>query len=214
MTVVERHHDAADPFDDGRNLEGRVGGDLKLGLGPNFTLEATVNPDFGQTDVDRQVVNLTRFSVFFPERRQFFLENRGVFFTGNGSRLEPFFSRRIGLDEAGEPIPIYAGARLTTRSADHATGVLAVSQGRLICLSTPDGGRGFFFDGWARIEFPADKIPRIKPETIEEDQRALLDMAKLAGPALERWYDPSPGTYTAVNSHHDRPACRFAAAVD
>lgn len=74
-------------------------------------------------------MNLTRFSVFFPERRQFFPENRGVFFTGNGARFEPFFSRRIGLDEAGEPIPIRAGARLTARSADHAFGALAVSQG-------------------------------------------------------------------------------------
>jgi hypothetical protein len=106
-----------------------VGIDLKWAATTNSVLDLTVHPDFGQTDVDRQVVNLTRFSVFFPERRQFFLENRGVFFTGNGSRFEPFFSRRIGLDAAGSPIPIHAGARLTTRSADHALGVLAVSQG-------------------------------------------------------------------------------------
>lgn len=110
-----------------RNAE--VGTDLKWAMTPSSVLDLTVNPDFGQTDVDRQVVNLTRFSVFFPERRQFFLENRGVFFTGNGSRFEPFFSRRIGLDDAGDPIPIYAGARMTMRSADHAFGALAVSQG-------------------------------------------------------------------------------------
>jgi hypothetical protein len=106
-----------------------IGIDLKWAMTTNSVLDLTVNPDFGQTDVDRQVVNLTRFSVFFPERRQFFLENRGVFFTGNGSRFEPFFSRRIGLDEEGEPIPIHAGARITMRSADHAFGALAVSQG-------------------------------------------------------------------------------------
>jgi hypothetical protein len=88
-----------------------------------------VNPDFGQVDVDRQVVNLTRFSVFFPERRQFFLENRGVFFTGNSGRFEPFFSRRIGLDDAGDPIPIRAGARFTMRSARHSIGILGVTQG-------------------------------------------------------------------------------------
>ena len=112
-----------------RDRSANAGGDLKWAVTSNSVLDLTVNPDFGQTDVDRQVVNLTRFSVFFPERRQFFLENRGVFFTGNGSRFEPFFSRRIGLDEAGEPIPIRAGARLTARSAHHAFGALAVSQG-------------------------------------------------------------------------------------
>ncbi len=106
-----------------------IGTDLKWAMTPNTVLDLTVNPDFGQTDVDRQVVNLTRFNVFFPERRQFFLENRGVFFTGNGGRFEPFFSRRIGLDDAGEPIPIDAGARLSMRSAGHAFGVLAASQG-------------------------------------------------------------------------------------
>jgi hypothetical protein len=80
----------------------------RAGLRRNGNAGSRFNPDFGQTDVDRQVVNLTRFSVFFPERRQFFLENRGIFFTGNGSRFELFFSRRIGLDEAGEPTPINA----------------------------------------------------------------------------------------------------------
>jgi hypothetical protein len=106
-----------------------VGTDLKWALTPSSVVDLTVNPDFGQTDVDRQIVNLTRFSVFFPERRQFFLENRGVFFSGNGGRFEPFFSRRIGLDAAGEPIPIHAGGRITMRSADHAFGALVVSQG-------------------------------------------------------------------------------------
>jgi hypothetical protein len=91
-------------------------------------LDLTVNPDFGQTDVDRQVVNLTRFSVFFPERRQFFQENRGNFFSGNGGRFEPFFSRRIGLDDAGNPISIRGGARLTVRGRRGSLGALAVSQ--------------------------------------------------------------------------------------
>ena len=87
-----------------------------------------MNPDFGQADVDRQVVNLTRFSVFFPERRPFFLENRGVFFTGNGQRLEPFFSRRIGLDGSGEPIPIIAGGRYSVRAPGGAFGALFAAQ--------------------------------------------------------------------------------------
>jgi hypothetical protein len=110
-------------------LGAEIGSDLKWAPTTNSVVDLTVNPDFGQTDVDRQVVNLTRFSVFFPERRQFFLENRGIFFTGNGARFEPFFSRRIGLDDAGERLPIQGGARLSARSAGHAFGALAVSQG-------------------------------------------------------------------------------------
>lgn len=112
-----------------RNERVEAGTDLKWAMTPNAVLDLTLHPDFGHTDVDRQVVNLTRFNVFFPERRQFFLENRGVFFTGNSGRFEPFFSRRIGLDDAGGPIPIHAGARLSMRSAGHAFGALAVSQG-------------------------------------------------------------------------------------
>lgn len=105
-----------------------IGMDLKWAVSPDTVLDVTVNPDFGQTDVDRQVVNLTRFSVFFPERRQFFLENRGAFYTGNTSRFEPFFTRRIGLAEDGSPVPIRAGVRLSQRSPTHAFGALAVSQ--------------------------------------------------------------------------------------
>jgi hypothetical protein len=112
-----------------RRTHAEVGGDVKWAVSPNAVLDVTVNPDFGHVDVDRQVVNLTRFSVFFPERRQFFLENRTLFFSGNGSRFEPFFSRRIGLDEAGNPIPITAGGRFSVRGRSGAFGALAVSQG-------------------------------------------------------------------------------------
>jgi len=116
---------------DGRDVErskGHVGGDLKWAVSPSAVLDVTVNPDFGHADVDRQVVNLTRFSVFLPERRQFFLENRSLFFSGNGSRFEPFFSRRIGLDDSGNPVPIKAGGRFSLRSGPGAFGALAVSQ--------------------------------------------------------------------------------------
>jgi hypothetical protein len=107
---------------------GNIGADMKWAVSPSAVLDVTVNPDFGQTDVDRQVVNLTRFSVFFPERRQFFLENRALFFSGNGQRFEPFFSRRIGLDTDGNPIPITAGGRFSIRGRSGAFGALAVSQ--------------------------------------------------------------------------------------
>ena len=85
--------DPRNPFDDGKNLTARAGGDLKMGLGPNLTLDATVNPDFGQVEADPAVVNLSAFEVFFDERRPFFTEG-GQLLRGNGPSY--FYSRRIG----------------------------------------------------------------------------------------------------------------------
>jgi hypothetical protein len=87
---------------------GDVGVDAKISLTSSLNLDLTVNPDFSQVEVDRQVTNLDRFELFFPERRQFFLEN-GDLFAGFGySTIRPFFSRRIGLNA-----PIQFGARLS-----------------------------------------------------------------------------------------------------
>ena len=85
---------------------GEVGGDLKYSLTPSLTLDATVNTDFAQVEVDDQQVNLDRFNLFFPEKRPFFLENAGFFSVGNPGEVDLFFSRRIGISNAGEAIPI------------------------------------------------------------------------------------------------------------
>lgn len=92
---------------------GQVGGDLKYSITPSLTLDATVNTDFAQVEVDEQQVNLERFSLFFPEKRPFFLENAGLFTAGNSGEVDLFFSRRIGIAASGEPLPIVAGARLS-----------------------------------------------------------------------------------------------------
>ncbi len=84
------------------------GGDIKLPVSASLNLDLTVNPDFAQADVDVQQVNLSRFSLFFPERRQFFIENSDLFARFGFSRVRPFFSRQIGLQT-----PIIAGARLS-----------------------------------------------------------------------------------------------------
>ena len=84
------------------------GMDAKIGLGSALNLDLTVNPDFSQVEVDKQVTNLDRFELFFPERRQFFLENGDLFANFGYETIRPFFSRRIGLDA-----PIIAGARLS-----------------------------------------------------------------------------------------------------
>lgn len=106
----------------------KLGGEIKWAVTPNTVVDATFNTDFAQADVDRQVVNLSRFSIYFPERRQFFLENASLFSAGWNGNIEPFFSRRIGLDESGAPIPINAGLRLTNRSAKRSIGALLVNQ--------------------------------------------------------------------------------------
>lgn len=84
------------------------GGDAKIALSSALNLDLTVNPDFSQVDVDKQVTNLSRFELFFPERRQFFLENADLFNNFGLDNLRPFFSRRIGLG-----VPITYGARIS-----------------------------------------------------------------------------------------------------
>ncbi|WP_367392341.1 DUF5916 domain-containing protein [Lewinella sp. LCG006] len=95
-----------------------VGGDAKIAVTSGLNLDLTVNPDFSQVEVDQQVINLSRFEVFFPERRQFFLENADLFGTFGDDQVNPFFSRRIGVSQdtsTGAAIsnPIYYGARLS-----------------------------------------------------------------------------------------------------
>jgi len=85
-----------------------IGADAKISLSSSLNLDLTVNPDFSQVDVDRQVTNLDRFELFFPERRQFFLENGDLFSNFGYSSIRPFFSRRIGLG-----VPIQFGARVS-----------------------------------------------------------------------------------------------------
>ncbi len=86
----------------------KVGGDVKFSLTSSLNLDLTINPDFSQVEVDRQVTNLDRFELFFPERRQFFLENSDLFANFGYDNIRPFFSRRIGLG-----VPIQAGARVS-----------------------------------------------------------------------------------------------------
>ncbi len=105
-----------------------LGGELKWALTPQTVLDLTANTDFAQADADRQVQNLTRFSVFFPERRQFFLENASLFGVGQEGAIQPFFSRRIGLSAAGTPIPLDAGLRLVSRTLKQNVGALLVRQ--------------------------------------------------------------------------------------
>ncbi len=109
----------------------KLGGDIKWAVNPNSVLDLTFNTDFAQADVDRAVNNLERFNIFFPEQRQFFLENSGIWAGGLQQSIRPFFSRRIGLQGSfnTEPAPIEAGARFTQRTEKQAIAGLFVRQG-------------------------------------------------------------------------------------
>ena len=124
------------------NVTGDVGGDLKYGLTANLTADFTVNTDFAQVEIDEQQVNLTRFSLFFPEKRDFFLEGRGVFDFARGgvvgSNFSPvvttssqpylFYSRRIGLNR-NRVIPIDVGGRVTGKVGKYGIGVMNIQTG-------------------------------------------------------------------------------------
>ncbi len=132
------------------DVTGDIGLDLKYGVTANLTADVTVNTDFAQVEVDEQQVNLTRFSLFFPEKREFFLEGRGIFdfgqggsggfgggggggggggfSRGGGDRPTLFYSRRIGLDR-GEVVPIQAGGRLTGKVGPFTVGAVNIQTG-------------------------------------------------------------------------------------
>lgn len=103
-----------------------IGGDVKIGLTSSLNLDMTVNPDFSQVDVDQQVINLNRYELFFPEKRQFFLENGDLFSNFGYADIRPFFSRRVGLNA-----PIRFGTRLTGKiNKDWRVGVMDVQTGQ------------------------------------------------------------------------------------
>lgn len=108
----------------------KLGGDIKWAINPRAVVDLTINTDFAQADVDRAVNNLERFNVFFPERRQFFLENSGIWAGAGDETVVPFFSRRIGLqgEFSAEPAPIDAGVRFTDRNEKRTLAGLYIHQ--------------------------------------------------------------------------------------
>jgi hypothetical protein len=108
------------------DLSAKFGFNAKIKITENLTGDVTVNTDFAQTEVDKAVVNLTRFPVQLPEKREFFLENAGFFGFASPDQTSVFFSRRIGLSANGEPLPIDFGGRVTGKIGRWDVGVLNV----------------------------------------------------------------------------------------
>ena len=134
VSSVTTDNTIAEPFSN----DGKAGAgfDFKYGLTRSLIADVTVNTDFAQVEEDVQQVNLTRFSLFFPEKRDFFLEGQGIFAfggvgSGNGTPGDVpvmFFSRRIGLNQ-GQEVPVLGGARLTGRSGAYSVGALNIETG-------------------------------------------------------------------------------------
>lgn len=123
----------------GAAVDAKYGGDFKMGLTNDLIADLTYHTDFAQVEADQEVVNLTRYSLFFPEKRQFFTEGAGIFdfgkavagLGGEAAANDPgllalFYSRRIGLVD-GQQVPIIGGGRVTGRIGDYALGVLNIS---------------------------------------------------------------------------------------
>ena len=140
-------------------VRGKPGLDLFYNLTPSLRLSTTVNTDFGETEVDARQINLTRFSIFFPEKRSFFLQDAGVFnfattgidepggIPSAGAEIFPFFSRRIGLLR-GQEVPIDYGLKLTGKAGRTDIGVLNV-----LTREVPGVSANNLFVGRCKAEF-------------------------------------------------------------
>jgi hypothetical protein len=134
------------------DFDGDIGGDVKYGINANLTADFTVRTDFAQVEIDEQQVNLTRFNLLFPEKRDFFLEGRGVFDfarggagaqgagmggdTGGAETPYLFYSRRIGLNR-NRVIPIDVGGRLTGKVGGYGLGIMSIQAGDEEVSATP-----------------------------------------------------------------------------
>jgi hypothetical protein len=123
-------NDAETAYDRHDTFTRDVGLDLKYTLTNNLTLDATVNTDFAQVEADDEQVNLTRFSLFFPEKRQFFQERAGIFAFNFGPQDRLFHSRRIGLNDDGEAVRLLGGTRLVGRVGAWDVGLIDMQTGR------------------------------------------------------------------------------------
>ena len=181
--------DRSNPFSETVDLSGRIGGDVKIGFGSNLTLEATVNPDFGQVEADPAEVNLSAFETFFDERRPFFVEGANLL-TGNINNY--FYSRRIGASPTGPADGEYVDYPGTTTiiGAAKLTGRLSsgTSLGLLGALTDNESARVFDGNVIERV--------RVAPRTaygvarVQQEVGAPGSTVALMATAVHRQFDP------------------------
>ena len=159
------------------DLQRDLGIDLKYGVSAGLNLDVTINTDFAQAEVDDEQVNLTRFVLFYPEKRDFFLENAGQFNVGSVSpfnRLaDLFFTRRIGLSDTGQTVPIIGGARLTGKVGRNDIAIMDVQTGGVF----EESGENFLVARYSRNILTRSKIGAL-----------LINKAQTKGPRYNRTY--------------------------
>ena len=203
-----------DPFFDGTAASTRVGVDLSYGLGAAFTLDATINPDFGQVEADPAVINLSAFETFFDERRPFFVEDARIFdFTLSGGRNQLFYSRRVGRSPQGdEPsgtdftsVPdnatILGAAKLAGRTTS------GVSVGALAAVTGTEHGQALYTDG-SRGEFLVEPRTGYGTVSVAKDFRGGASQVGVLGTAMHRAL-PADGTFDDLSSTAFSGGVRF-----
>jgi hypothetical protein len=188
-----------DPFFDGRESDWAAGADLRLGIGGSFTLDATINPDFGQVEVDPAVINLSAAENFYGERRPFFVEDARVFdFNLSGGSNSLFYSRRIGrapqrgMDadavERPDQTSIQSAMKLTGRTAG------GTSVGALLARTARETGRAYFSSGDSIASFLAEPAAWHGVLRVQQDLRA--GASQIGGiVALQQRDLPDDGTF-------------------
>ena len=199
--------DSDDPFFDGSATDARGGLDLRYGLGAAFTLDLTLNPDFGQVEVDPAVINLTAFETFFPEKRPFFVEDAQVFdFTLSGRTNRLFYSRRIGREPHGSApfgadfakVPtqttILGAAKTTGRTAS------GLSVGVLAALTAHETGRAYD-SGPAEFQtFTVEPMSRYGAVRLQQDVRGGASQIGAIVTAMHRDL-PADGSFDHLTSN-------------
>ncbi len=203
-----------DPFFDGTATGGRVGADISYGLGAAFTLDATINPDFGQVEADPAVINLTAFETFFPEQRPFFVEDARVFdFSLSGRQNQLFYTRRIGRSPHGGPpgdadfadVPenatILGAAKLAGRTQS------GLSIGALAAVTGAERGRGLYEDG-SRGEFLVEPRSEFGVLSLAKDFNGGASEIRGIGTAMRREL-PGDGSFDWLPSSAFNGGLRF-----
>ena len=165
-----------------------MGLDLKVPITNTLTADVALNPDFAQVEVDRQLVNLTRFPLFFPEQRPFFTEGQAIFDFGRQQYSQMFYSRRIGLGATGTPVAIPLGVRVQGRAGAHQLGVVAVRTGgaedatdAVVRVKRDLLGRGYlgamatYADTRVRPGNVAAGVDLLLPYRVFRDQNLVID---------------------------------------
>jgi len=167
---------------------------FKWSVTPQLTLDGTLNTDFSQVEVDELQTNLTRFSLFFPEKRDFFLENAGVFSwgqrydSGQVPDLMPFFSRRIGLTDEGEIVPLLGGARLTGRVGKYSVGIMSMQTDEMWTSAEYDD-RGELSEASEFVPTTNYSVIRVKRDIFSRSEiGGIVTNKEAEGPEFNRTY--------------------------